>query len=152
MILKPEYTIEKANWRDLNQLRNLERECFGEEAWPLISLIGVLTFPNVIRLKAVSNEEMAGFISADIDGSAKVGWITSVGVLERYRGKGIGKALMLACERLISSPAIQLTVKEGNDPAIKLYLDLGYKKVETWPNYYASGENGILMRKEQDLA
>jgi len=149
MNLQPGFTIERASWRDLNQLRILEKECFGEEAWPLLALIGVLTFPNVTRMKAVIDDLMVGFISADIETGTGIGWITSVGVLEKHRGKGIGKALLLACEDILPARKIQLTVKAGNHPAIELYLNNGYKELETWPRYYATGDDGILMQKER---
>ena len=45
-------TIQPATWRDLNSLRHLERLCFPKDAWPLLDLVGVLTLPNVVRLKA----------------------------------------------------------------------------------------------------
>ncbi len=147
--MQPNFTIDKANWRDLNQLRVIEKECFGEEAWPLISLIGVLTFPNIIRIKAIVDDLMIGFISGDHDPASGIGWITTVGVLEKYRGKGIGKALLLACEDQLPSKVIQLTVRSGNDPAIEMYLQQGYRKLDTWPRYYASGDDGILMRKDR---
>ena len=45
--------IEPATWRDLNALRHLEKVCFPLDAWPLWDLVGVLTLPNVVRLKAM---------------------------------------------------------------------------------------------------
>ena len=32
-----------------------ERACFGKDAWPLLDLIAVLTFVDVVRLKAVED-------------------------------------------------------------------------------------------------
>ena len=58
--------VEPATWRDLNPLRSLEKICFPVDVWPLFDMIGVLTFPGVVRLKATQNGEMVGFIAADI--------------------------------------------------------------------------------------
>ena len=52
-----------ATWRDLGELRTVEHECFGDDAWPLWDLVGVLTFPGVVRLKAVMSEKMFGFVA-----------------------------------------------------------------------------------------
>ncbi len=46
--------IEPATLRDLGALRHLEQVCFPKDAWPLLDLIGVLTFRGVMRLKAVN--------------------------------------------------------------------------------------------------
>ena len=66
----PSYQILSAGWRDLGSLRRLEKICFPEDAWPLLDLIGVLSLPNVVRLKAVklvdsAAETMIGFIAGD---------------------------------------------------------------------------------------
>jgi hypothetical protein len=50
--------IEPASLRDLGALRRIEHICFLKDAWPLLDLIGVLTFGGVIRLKAVSDQQI----------------------------------------------------------------------------------------------
>ena len=57
--------IVTASILDLNALRKLENESFGKDAWPLLDLIAVLTFGEVIRLKAVEDGQMAGFVAGD---------------------------------------------------------------------------------------
>ncbi|HRJ75021.1 MAG TPA: hypothetical protein PLX90_03440, partial [Anaerolineales bacterium] len=57
--------ITKATILDLNALHKLEKESFAKDAWPLFDLIAVLTFPNVIRIKAVEENHMIGFIAGD---------------------------------------------------------------------------------------
>ena len=85
---------------DLNEvLRQLESVCFPKDAWPLLDMLGVLTLPNVVRLKAVVGEQMVGFIAGDIRRVENVAWIATIGVLPEYRRRGIGTALLQACER-----------------------------------------------------
>ncbi len=59
------FALEPATLRDLGELRQLEKECFDQDAWPLIDLVGVLSLPGIIRIKAVVDETMVGFAAAE---------------------------------------------------------------------------------------
>jgi ribosomal-protein-alanine N-acetyltransferase len=142
-------TVEPATWRDLNQLRNIEKICFPQDAWPLWDLIGVLTLPNVVRLKAVTGDRMVGFIAGDLRPSEQMAWIATVGVLPEYRGRGIGEALIRACEEQLDIPTIRLSVRLSNEGAVRLYQRLGYQRVGIWPNYYLDGEDAVVMEKQR---
>lgn len=140
--------IQPATWRDLNALRQVERVCFPKDAWPIWDLIGVLTLPNVVRLKAVVDDQMVGFIAGDIRTSQQMAWIATIGVLPAYRGRGIGSALLEACEQQLSVDNVRLNVRVSNHPAIRLYKSFGYQQVGRWPNYYSDGEDALIMEKE----
>jgi ribosomal-protein-alanine N-acetyltransferase len=144
-----EIVIEKATWRDLNALRQIERLCFPKDAWPLWDLIGVLSLPNVVRLKAVTAGEMIGFIAGDIRASQKMAWIATIAVLPGYRRQGIGAALLEACEKQLHVPRIQLNVRVSNREAINLYQSFGYQRAGLWPSYYQDGEDALVMEKER---
>jgi ribosomal-protein-alanine N-acetyltransferase len=139
--------IEPASWRDLNALRNLEKICFPKDAWPLLDLVGVLTLPDVIRLKAVVAENMIGFIAGDVRPRQKLAWIATIGVLPEYRQRGIGSTLLRACESKLDVPLVRLCVRQTNRGAIQLYLNAGYQRAGTWTNYYQDGEDALLMEK-----
>jgi len=141
------FTIETATWRDFNALRRLEQVCFPQDAWPLWDLVGVLTVPNVVRLKAVLDGRMVGFIAGDWRRSDRVAWISTVGVLPEYRRQGIGRALIEACEQRLDGVAIRLSVRISNQQAIRLYESLGYHHLGTWPEYYQGGEDARVMEK-----
>ena len=142
-------SIEQASLRDLSALRNMEKVCFPKDAWPLMDLIGVLTFPAVIRLKAVNSKEMVGFIAGDIRRLEGVAWIATVAVLPEYRGRGIGSALLQACEDKIPLKRIRLCVRVSNDTAIRLYERRGYERVGEWSRYYQDGEAALVMEKNK---
>jgi len=142
-------TVEPATWRDLNQLRNIEKVCFPQDAWPLWDLIGVLTLPNVVRLKAVTGDRMVGFIAGDLRPSQHLAWIATVGVLPEYRGRGIGEALIRACEEQLDTPTVRLSVRLSNEGAVRLYQRLGYQRVGIWPTYYEDGEDAVVMEKQR---
>jgi ribosomal-protein-alanine N-acetyltransferase len=143
-----QYTIEPANWRDLGALRHLEQVCFPQDAWPLWDLMGVLTLPNIMRFKAVVEGVMAGFIAGELRHVEDVAWIATLGVLPEYRGQGIGKALIETCERSLRKPIIRLSVRASNEPAIRLYAQIGYRQVDLWKGYYEGGEDALIMEKE----
>ncbi|MCI0553154.1 MAG: hypothetical protein L0287_19575, partial [Anaerolineae bacterium] len=50
--------ILPASILDLTSLRRLERACFERDAWSLFDLIAVLSWPDVIRFKAVEESQM----------------------------------------------------------------------------------------------
>ncbi len=139
--------IEQSTWRDLNALRHLEQACFPKDAWPLWDLVAVLTLPNIVRLKAVCQEQMVGFIAADIRRADDLAWIATLGVLPEYRGQGIGAALLAACESRVRVSCIRLCVRISNEPAIHLYERCGYHRYEVWRRYYADGEDAIVYEK-----
>ena len=139
--------IHPAVMRDLRAVYQLERICFGRDAWPLLDVVGVLTFPQVIRLKAVDGDQLVGFIAADLRRSERTAWIATLAVLPEHRGRGIGQALLRNCESQITLPKIRLCVRESNQPAIQLYQKFGYQQVETWKKYYRGGENARVFEK-----
>ena len=142
--------IQPAGLRDLGALRHLEIACFEKDAWPLLDLVAVLTWPEVIRLKAMENGEMIGFVAGDPRPSQGLGWIATIGVDPRYRRRGIGRALLRACEDQFKFPRAKLTVRISNEEAISMYEQEGYHTVDIWKNYYNDGEDGLIMEKILD--
>lgn len=139
--------IQPASLRDLSALRRLEHVCFEKDAWPLLDLMAVLTWPDVIKLKAVENGEMIGFAACDPRPSEDAGWIATIGVDPRYQRRGIGRALLRACEAKTKMPSMKLTVRISNEAAISLYEKEGYRSVDIWKRYYNDGEDGLVMEK-----
>ena len=144
-----DYSIVQAGWRDLNELRKIEKECFLHDSWPLWDLVAVLTLPGIIRLKAVVGEEMVGFISGDIRPRESTGWITTLCVRESYRRQGIARALMAECEELMGMPKVRLSVRRTNWAALGLYEKLGFTQVTVWVNYYSGGEDALVLEKKR---
>jgi ribosomal-protein-alanine N-acetyltransferase len=142
------FEILPADWRDLGALRRLERECFPVDAWPILDLIAVLTFPNVVRLKAVDQDQIVGFVAGEKRGKDQVGWIATIGVLPAYQRLGIATALLKICEEQLKTNRIRLSVKEGNKSAIQLYRQLDYYRVGRWAAYYQDGSDAIVFEKK----
>jgi len=139
--------IIKASILDLNMLRKLEQESFGKDAWPLFDLIAVLTFSDVIRLKAIEDGQMVGFVAGDPHPRDGWGWIATIAVDPHYRQRGIGRALLHACESKLGVPRARLTVRTSNQAAIAMYGKEGYVTIDIWKAYYNDGEDGMVMEK-----
>jgi len=149
MDLSNQIIISPASLRDLPDLRALEKICFPIDRWPLLDLIGVLSVPGVIRMKALVNGEFAGFVGADIRKREATGWIVTIAVAPRYRNMGIGSKLLLSCENETGMPIIKLSVRKGNFSAINMYIKNGYSQTGIWKGYYTDGEDAIILQKKR---
>lgn len=141
------FQIVEAGWRDFNELRQLENECFPIDAWPMWDVLGILTMPAVIRFKAVSDKKMVGFIAGDLRRLESTGWIATLAVTETFRHGGIATALISACELQMNVKRVKLCVRRSNFPAINLYQKLGYHEAGIWPKYYIGGEDAFVLEK-----
>lgn len=148
--MKPETIITNANLKDLRGLQQLERACFELDAWPLLDLMAVLTWPGVVRLKAEQGGRMVGFVAGEVKAREEVGWITTIGVLPAYRRQGIAAALLAACEQSMHMPRVRLSVRRSNLPAIQMYARFGYVKIDVWPGYYNGGEDALVLERKID--
>jgi ribosomal protein S18 acetylase RimI-like enzyme len=144
--LPPSIEIVPANWRDLGALRQLEKVCFPEDAWPLLDLIAVLSLSNVVRLKAMYADSMIGFVAGD-QKSGDLAWIATIGVIPEYRRQGVASALLQRCETQLDVARIRLSVRLGNQGAVRLYENFGYQRVDIWPKYYRDGTDAIVFEK-----
>jgi ribosomal-protein-alanine N-acetyltransferase len=142
-----EFTLHPANLKDLGALRLLEKECFGKDAWPLIDLIGVLSFPGIVRIKAVINNAMIGFAAGEVHQDDRMGWITTIGVSPAYRQQGIASDLLKAIELELRMDRIRLSVRKSNTPAIQMYKKYGYVQVGQWPGYYEDREDALIFER-----
>ena len=139
--------IMPATWHDLRELYQLERICFQVDAWPMLDILGVLTLPQVLRLKAADENALIGFIAADLRRTQQTAWIATLAVLPQYQKAGLGSALLEACESQINLPRIRLSVRQSNHPAIQLYKKHGYQQVDTWSGYYKGGDDALIFEK-----
>jgi ribosomal-protein-alanine N-acetyltransferase len=139
--------LQTANLLDLNALRRLEKSCFEKDAWPILDIFAILTWPDVIRLKVVENDEMIGFIGCDPRPSQSVAWVTTIAVDPRYQRQGVGRMLLRASEDQANVPRMRLSVRTSNHRAISLYEQEGYQVVDVWGRYYSDDEDALVMEK-----
>lgn len=94
---------------------------------------------------ATNNDLVVGYvITALKEGNP---YLTQVGVHKDYRGAGIGTELIRAAESCYPSGSLMWLETEVNNPAQKLYFDLGYRVRGFCKNLYGVGKDGIAMYK-----
>ena len=91
---------------------------------------------------------IAGFVIIQIAGTFS-GYIQTVCIDEAYRGKGLGKKLLLFCEERIHtySPNVFICVSSFNKGAIKFYYEFGFKLVGELNDFVKQGFTELLLRK-----
>ena len=96
--------------------------------------------PAAIAILRNANDGMIGFCTTGIDRdpTPPIGHINLVGVLRAYRGRGLGRWLLLwGIEHLRSQgiTGIELSVDAENENAAGLYRSVGFDPVEEWPQW-----------------
>ena len=143
--------IEDTSIRLLGKLYEIEKQCFGQEAFTKQQLTYLLTAYNAIGLAARVNSEIAGFAIArvDIGRNTSFGHILTVDIAPTYRRKGIAQKLLQEIETIFRKKGIKecrLEVREDNVAALNLYQKLGYKKVGKLEKYYDKA-HGLYLQK-----
>lgn len=142
------WSIQAADWRDYTQLKQLEKSCFDSmDVWPFWDLFGILTLPGMVRLKAVAEGRMIGFLGGERRTAQNIGWVTTLAVLPDCRRQGIAMALLADGEAALAMPVVRLSVRASNHAAISLYKFAGYAQVDRWARYYAGGEDALVFEK-----
>jgi ribosomal-protein-alanine N-acetyltransferase len=146
-IIPRPFVIETASFNDLGGMRTIEKVCFPQDAWPLLELIAALSLPGLIKVKAVVEDKMVGFVGGAAKRHKGEGWITTLGVLPQYRRLGIATVLLDECERALEMPIVRLSVRRSNLAAQTLYYKRGYTHTEVWEHYYEGGEDAFVLEK-----
>ena len=92
--------------------------------------------------------DVVGFLILIMRG-AFVGYIQSIAVHERWRGRGLGSRLIAFAERRIfrESPNVFICASSFNERARALYDRLGYETVGELRDYVVRGHSEWLLRK-----
>lgn len=138
--------ILPAGWRDWRGVWQLEKACFGPDAWGWLDLLSALLTAHV-RLKAQVGPRVAGFIVGERHPLEGCAWIATLGVLPEFQRRGLGAQLLAETEARLNMEVIKLTVRETNTAAIALYERFGYRHSHPIAHYYSHGETGLVMQK-----
>ena len=120
--------------------------------WPLSAFEFEMRDNPVARYVMAEEEgRLIGFAGAHM--ILDEGHITNVVVASSARGRGIGRALMMALMQYSANLGVRyltLEVRASNAPAIALYRSLGFVKVGIRAKYYEDNrEDALLMVCDQ---
>jgi ribosomal-protein-alanine N-acetyltransferase len=130
---------------DVEALVAIELQCFPEEAWPASIFPSLASNAFTTQVATEPNGEIIGFIVASkpVDGWV---YIHDLAVATSARRVGVARQLMseLLDKSRADNVSLHLHVKEGNEGAIALYRDLGFKTRVTVENFYRVGNTTAL--------
>ena len=149
----PPVLIRSAAPEDVDAVAAIEASSFSNPWHPK-------TFRSLVaegRVRALVAEDPAG----EIVGYAVVWWVLDQGelanlaVMERYRGMGVGSALLdrvLADARAGEVESLFLEVRMSNEPAQALYLSRGFAQVAVRKDYYKNPREDarVLLKRLMD--
>ena len=144
-------TYRDANSFDIPVLVSLDKELFPYSPWSSGQYREEISAPTRLFVVALDDaNSVIGYAGVFAPGGAEADILT-VGVIPQHRGQGIARALMARITQWAiaqGSSAMMLEVKTDNAAAIGLYESLGYSKVNTRKDYFGSGLDALVMRKE----
>jgi ribosomal-protein-alanine N-acetyltransferase len=99
---------------------------------------------------AIEDDEVVGFLIGKVKHNTP--YVNSVAVLPAFRGKGIAKKLFEKFEEFYglqqkSEVKIFWLQVRTDNPAQKLYFDLGYRVTGFDEHYYGQNEHALCMHK-----
>jgi len=137
--------IREYSMSDFKDVLEIDKEAFNPRN-PSFDMYVYLTYGSDIFVADIGNKIVGYVVTMDLDQLR--GKIVSLAVRKEFRGIGIGEHLMRrAIERLREKgkKEIALEVRVSNRVAQRLYEKLGFRIVETIPNYYSDGEDAYYM-------
>lgn len=143
--------IEDASLKDLNEMFEIEKQCFTAEAFSRQQISYLLTDYNTISLAAKIDGKIAGFVILQLDMQDDVvfGHIITLNVALEFRRMGVAQRLLLECENILKSRGVfecRLEVRQDNYAAIELYKRLGYEELSLLAGYYGN-KHGLYLKK-----
>lgn len=135
---------------DLQTLYEIDRACFPPGvSYSREELARFVSRRNSKTWVAQAGDEIVGFLIADRQ-PHRAGHISTIDVVEGWRRRGVGGALMNAAEDWAQRQnlrLIYLETAEDNTAAQRFYRERGYAKYEKRERYYANGTAAWVMVK-----
>lgn len=142
--------IRQMQLDDLEQVMEIENENFSVP-WTETGFFTFLIREDTLFLVAQEKEEILGYCGVVM--VQDEGDITNVAVRKSWQNQGVGKKLM---EELVKSTEQEgvarlfLEVRASNEPALRLYRNMGFVQTGIRKNYYEEPrEDGIVMMRER---
>ncbi|MDO4419010.1 MAG: ribosomal protein S18-alanine N-acetyltransferase [Ruminococcus sp.] len=138
--------IRRMTNADIPFAAEIEKKCFVHP-WSEQSIESELIRGKSVFLMAFDDEIPIGYVG--LSTVLDEGYMGNLAVIEAYRRRGMGKALMKELIReckAMDLAFVTLEVRASNTPAIKLYEALGFVQVGCRKNYYKEPlEDALLL-------
>jgi len=136
---------------DLQALYEIDQACFLPGiSYARDELARFVADPNSKTWVAEADKEIVGFVIANRHPTMLLGHIITIDVVESWRRRGVGAALIDAAEawaRRQSLILVSLETAVDNLAAQAFYKACGYAKYEKLDHYYADGAAAWVMVK-----
>jgi ribosomal-protein-alanine N-acetyltransferase len=146
-----EVTIRRFRLGDLGRVLEIERSSFAEQSYDRSTFLYYAARGYAGFFVAEHRGEVAGYILTRRTGlfaRPRRGGITSVAVGQAYRRRGVGRQLAAAALDFLrrwGARQVDLEVSVTNEPAIRLYESLGFRRERPLPSYYGEAQDGMRM-------
>ena len=134
---------------DFEKLYEIDQACYEPAvAYSRRELRNYLRFPGAECVVAEADSKMVGFCLTARQ--AAQGHIITIDVLEPFRQRGVGAALLLKVEDDLAADGVRevsLETATDNDSAIAFWKKHGYRTVGVWKGYYPGGRDAFAMVK-----
>jgi ribosomal-protein-alanine N-acetyltransferase len=140
-------TVRGARSEDLDRIYEIERLCFGKDAYDPSLLLLYLNLSPETFLVAEREGEVVGYVVGIVKRWGE-GHVISLAVHPQHRRKGVATALMKELLKRFAGKGVRvarLEVRVSNEAAIRLYEKLNFRKVGVIKRYYPDGEDAYLM-------
>lgn len=134
MIQKLFYTMPK-----VFQLADLEKACFGRDAWSIAALRGEFenSFSHMFGWVDEPSGKIVGYVCVRV--MYEEAQVCNIAVNQAFRRQGIATALLARLYEFCAEQKceyIELEVNTANTPAVELYKKAGYEVAGIRKNFY----------------
>ena len=144
------HQIRIASEADLENIMQIEKACFGNDAWSKSNMKSEILAPHTTYVVAEESNSLIGYAGLSKLASSTSSDIQTIAVSESHRGLGVGRELMeslLDFAREQKAKEVFLEVREDKPTPQKLYASLGFSAIDRRENYYQpDGVAAIVMR------
>jgi ribosomal-protein-alanine acetyltransferase len=144
------HQIRIATEADLEQIMQIEKSCFGNDAWSKSNMKSELIAPHTTYVVAEESSSLIGYAGLSKLANSTSSDIQTIAVSESHRSLGVGRSLMeslLAFAKEQNAKEVFLEVREDKPTPQSLYSSLGFKAIDRRENYYQpDGVAAIVMR------
>lgn len=144
------HQIRIATEADLEEIMQIEKACFGNDAWSKSNMKSELLAQHTTYVVAGDGKSLIGYAGLSKLANSTSSDIQTIAVSETHRGQGIGRDLMeslLDFARKQEAKEVFLEVREDKPAPQDLYSSLGFVAIDRRENYYQpDGVAAIVMR------